>query len=180
MTQMFTLLDPITQAVVVPSCGAESEAQAVEQFGGGLVAVPIDRAVDPFKDHWDGEQWVTTCAVLDPILHAKVDEEAGEIRKRYLTTVPGQEMTYLRKEQEARAFMLDPEGSYPFLQAEAQATNVTVAELAAVVLANADIWGEIGAAIEGLRMGAKTAITAATTAADKNAAATVDWDGLLP
>ena len=105
---------------------------------------------------------------------ARVDAAAGAVRAKFITVVPGQEMTYLVKEQEARAYAGDPSG-FPFLAAEAAATGMTVEDVAALVIAQANAWRPIGAAIEGLRRGAAVAIAAATTPAAIAAAANVEW-----
>lgn len=112
---------------------------------------------------------------FDAALHARIDEEAGEFRRRFITTVPGQEMTYLRKEAEARGW---PGGSHPMITAEAAARDMTEEDLAAEVIANADAWAAQGAAVEAARLGAKKAVTEATTRAAKEAAAEVDWEAL--
>ena len=118
-------------------------------------------------------------STMHEALYARIDHAAGEFRKRFITTVPGQEMTYLHKEREARTFMMEPEGAYPMLEAEAAATGVAVADLASAVIASADAWVGIGAKIEAARIGAKKAVADATTAEAKSAAAAVDWAQLL-
>lgn len=125
------------------------------------------------------QQWQLDATTLNTLLHARIDQEAGQFRGRFLTVAPGQEMTYLRKEEEARALLAGDAGAYAFLDAEARATGRTVEQVAGLVVAQADFWLPLGAAIEGLRMGAKMAVTAATTRADKEAAAVVDWEALL-
>lgn len=127
----------------------------------------------------DDQAFTPDLSILNAKLLAKIDREAGEFRKQFITDIAGQELTYQRKETEARAYVLDDAGTYPFLQAEATATGVTMSDLAAAVITQADEWIEMGAAIEGLRMGAKVAVAAASTKATKEAAANVDWSSLL-
>ena len=91
-----------------------------------------------------------------------VNGRAEAVRNQYLTPGSGQAITYARKEDEARAF--DPGGDpsdTPFLWAEAVATGATLADTAALVLAQANAWVTIGAAIEGTRRGLVVAIEAA-------------------
>ncbi len=83
-----------------------------------------------------------------------------------------------RREAEARAWSLDNDTTTPFLSAEAAARGVTIADLAAEVIQLADAWVAIGAAIEGLRMGAKAAVGRATNLGAIVAAGKVDWSVL--
>ncbi|MFA7597665.1 MAG: hypothetical protein WCY92_15060, partial [Novosphingobium sp.] len=114
--------------------------------------------------------------------HAQIDHDAGLFRARFITDVPGQSQTYVEKEREALAYATDPEGSYPFLAAEAAATGRTIAQVAAEVAGTAAAWRMLGAAIEGARIGAKRAVSAAKDGGDwagMEAAAAVDWEALL-
>lgn len=115
-------------------------------------------------------------------LHAQIDREAGVFRKRFITDVPGQQQTYAEKEREARAWTADADpADFPFLAAEAAARDVSIADVAALVIATADAWRLLGAAIEGARMGSKAAVTAAKTAGDWGAmadAAQINWEDL--
>jgi hypothetical protein len=120
---------------------------------------------------------------LEAHLLRKIDCEAGAFRTRFITDVPGQQLTYDRKEREARAWLaaIAPDlGDFPFLAAEAEATDLRPAAAAAAIVAAADQWAVIGSSIERERIRAKRAVTAAATAEAKRAAAVVDWEGLLP
>lgn len=113
--------------------------------------------------------------ILRAYLARTIDAEAELIRKSFLTPGEGQAMTYQRKEAEARSWVADNTAATPFLDAEAPARGMTIAELAAEVIQLADAWVVIGSAIEGLRMGAKTTIAASVTLEAVLLAATVDW-----
>lgn len=113
--------------------------------------------------------------VLRAHLARTIDTEAELIRRSFLTPGEGQAMTYQRKEAEARAWAADNAAATPFLTAEAAARGMTLPELAAEVIQLADSWVVIGSAIEGLRMGAKTAIARGVTLGAVLLAATVDW-----
>lgn len=119
-------------------------------------------------------------ADLEAELLARIDREAGEFRTRFITDVPGQAQTYAEKEREAREYQVDPNGTFPFLTFEAATTGASLAAVAALIIATADAWRQLGAAIEGLRMGAKQAVKDATTYSGKLAAAEVDWEALVP
>jgi hypothetical protein len=120
---------------------------------------------------------------LDKRLQDAIDASAGLFRERFITTVPGQEMTYLEKERQARAWLADPApdpnaAQYSMLKAEADGIGVTIDERVPVIIAQADAWRALGSRIEGLRMGAKAAVLAASTRAEKEAAANVNWGAL--
>ena len=90
-----------------------------------------------------------------------VDDAAGAARSRYLTIQPGQDATYQYKAADAAAYLANGVvGSW--LQSEAAATGVTVAQAAANINVVAQAWIAKGSQIEGRRMQAKTAINAAT------------------
>ena len=106
---------------------------------------------------------------------------AGRARARYITTIPGQEMTYVRKAEQARAWSLlgapakaaATAADYPLLFPEAAALGQTVDALAAGVLAAESAWALKGGQIEAARVGGNEAARqAATPAAVATAAAT--------
>ena len=141
--------------------------QAVPE-GFGIVLVPPAAVMGPTID-------------LDVIRSASltgIDAQAELVRQSILTPGAGQAMTYQRKEAEARAWSLDNDTATPFLSAEAGAREMTIADLAVEVIQLADAWVAIGAAIEGLRMGAKAAIGRATNLGAIVAAGKVDWSVL--
>lgn len=122
---------------------------------------------------------------LEPVrqqTYGKIDDQAEAVRAKFITIGSGQAMTYHRKETEARAFdaATDPVATdYPFLNAEATATGIAIADVAAAVLAQTNAWVVIGAKIEGARMAAKKAVAAAADIPAMVAAATIDWDTVL-
>lgn len=118
--------------------------------------------------------------VLRPALYARIDAEAEAFCKGFVTPGETQMVRYQRKEAQARAYLADSNASVPMLEAEATATGVTVATLAATVVAIADAWGGIMDVVEGARIGAKKAVLAAATAPDAVLAAQVDWQALIP
>ncbi len=89
-----------------------------------------------------------------------------EVRALFVTDLPGQEMVYLEKAQEARAFQADPTGSYPLLEAEIGITGADTAEVASVVSTLADQWKQIAASLETIRLGANSAIASAISVAE--------------
>jgi len=111
-------------------------------------------------------------------LLASLDDQAEATRLKYITNGSGQSMTYQYKVAEAAAWTADNEASVPFLSAEADARGMTIADLVSEVQTNAAAWTLIGSKIEAARMGAKTAVRNASTAAEMIAAATVDWQAV--
>jgi len=116
--------------------------------------------------------------VLRETAAASIDVQAEAMRQSILTPGAGQAMTYQRKEAEARAWSLDNDAATPFLSAEASARGLTIADLAAEIIQLADAWVAVGAAIEGLRMGAKAAVGRAANLGAIVAAGKVDWSVL--
>ncbi|MES3092783.1 phage portal protein [Sphingomonas aerolata] len=147
--------------------GGSSGSSAMQEVpkGASLIIVPAAALRGPVVD----------LAVIGAYLMARVDLEAERVRLRFVTGGAGQAMTYTRKEAEARAWVAQPGTPTPFLDAEAEATGATRESVAAVVIAQADAWVQVGSAIEGLRMGAKAGIDRATTLGAIVAAAAVDW-----
>ena len=132
------------------------------------------------SERWEAGAWAFDVAALDAALHARIDAEAGAMRALHITTAPGQELIYLTKETQARGWAegADP-ADFPLLAAEAAAIGETIAELAAAVIARADECAAVNAAIEGLRIGAKRAVSAAEGWDAKIAAAAVEWESVL-
>jgi D-alanyl-D-alanine dipeptidase len=108
-------------------------------------------------------------------LYAKIDAAAEEVRARFVTPGSAQAMIYLKKEAEARAVVWGQSKPTPFLDAEAAATGVTVADLAALVVTKAEAWDAKAAQIEALRRAAKAAVAQADNIAAMHTAAQVNW-----
>ncbi|WP_306130990.1 hypothetical protein [Roseovarius sp. MMSF_3350] len=100
----------------------------------------------------------------------EVGEVIAKLRLRYVTNLPGQEMTYQEKEAQAVAFLAaDPEPTEPgdrygFVFAEVGVTAPTPFEVAQVILNIATLFrSDVGPAIERLRLATGKAIGEATT-----------------
>jgi hypothetical protein len=144
-----------------------------------LVPIPEGLDLDWVSPDFETRTLVLDAARLDAELHAKIDREAGELRCRFITDIPGQALTYQRKESEARRFLADEPGTFPMLAAEAAALDEPIEDVAARVLAKVEELAVLGGLIEGARIGAKVAVALAETAEAKRAAARVDWAALL-
>ncbi len=104
---------------------------------------------------------------------AKLAEAAAAARAAMITALPGQDMIYLAKEAEARAWIADPvpdPAAYPLLVAEIGITAPDAASLAQLWLNLAALWREAAAQLEALRLSVGAAIDAAGTVADVEAA----------
>lgn len=94
---------------------------------------------------------------------AAIDTTAGAARSRYITTVPGQEATYLIKAQQARDYQAAGHtGPVPALvQAEADATGEAPQLACGRILAEEAAWIAKAAQIETARRRGKIAVGAA-------------------
>lgn len=95
-----------------------------------------------------------------------IDVTAEQARLRYVTAGSGQAMVYLKKGDEADAYVLagypaDTSG-YPFIEAEINATGKTKEVAADDIVAQRNAWVILGASIEEERLGGKKAIDDAT------------------
>lgn len=99
-----------------------------------------------------------------------IDAGAGQIRTKYLTSVPGQETTYQEKVLDANAYKSAgyPADAtpYPWISAEAAATGKTPTAVADYIIAVKALWIAKGSQIEGERMLGKTSVKNATTVAE--------------
>lgn len=114
-------------------------------------------------------------------LYNKIDAAAEAFCLRFITAGYTQAMRYMEKRIEAAAWVpssSDP-AAFPFLAAEAAATDVTIDELAETIKATSAAWTALGAAVEGKRMAAKKAVAASSNLAEMDAASNIDWASLL-
>ena len=128
-------------------------------------------------------------APLKTAAKQKIDAEAEAERARYLTPGSGQALEYKRTQEEADRWAADPdpaEADYPMLVAERDALidsgadpAATLASVVTQVQAEAAQWiDQVGPAIKRLRRTHKMRVDAATTPAEIDMAATVDWSGV--
>ena len=94
--------------------------------------------------------------------HAQIDGLADRI----FTSSASRAARYQRKEAEARAFVgaeVPVAGDFPMLAAEATARGMTIAALAADVIAAADAYAALAARVEAARASSRIAIETAPT-----------------
>jgi hypothetical protein len=90
-------------------------------------------------------------------------------RLAFVTPLPGQDMVYLAKETEARAWVgeVSPDlADYPLLSAEVGITAPDANQLAQLWLNMASLWRGAAAELEGLRLSTQAAIAAAGSEAE--------------
>lgn len=102
-------------------------------------------------------------------IRAGYEEDLSSILNEY---TDAETKTWDKQEEEARAYTADNTASVPMLEAIALAKGVTVGDVAARVIANADAWIQISGTATGKRQALEEAVDAATTIADVEA---VTW-----
>ncbi len=109
----------------------------------------LDHALARYRgiDHIDRQRDITELRARDKI---------SKLRKKYITSLPGQEMTYLEKAAEAQAYKdasypVNYEDDYPWIKSEVDATGTTARIAADIILARKQEWTNIGAKIESAR-----------------------------
>lgn len=103
----------------------------------------------------------------------QIDRKAGALRLPFISAIPGQEATYLKKEAEAQRWIAadmpndpGPAGSYPYAEAESALTGATVAETLLSYAEQAEFMDGINVQIEAVRIHTRARILAAATAED--------------
>jgi hypothetical protein len=182
-------VDALTHTVVVPEGGWNARYEPPTYDPATQTCRPV-WPVPPLQDWVDfviapraltPEQQAALLARTVTAAHAQIDTAAGRARARYITAVPGQEATYLLKEQQSRSYIaaLASEtppfdaSAWPLVAAEAAATGASPAAAALSVIAQADAWMPLNAQIEQLRIGAKRAVESMTDPAEIRAACAV-------
>lgn len=124
----------------------------------------FDFAAEAWVDARDAE---TIARDLDEVKEsaiAEVNAQIGRARQTFITVLPGQDMIYLRKEAEARAYLAasDPTlADYPMISAEVGVTAETAYQVAQVWIYMTQSWQAVAASLEAIRLTATNAIAAA-------------------
>lgn len=163
--------DTATGEILTAGVSPDQATAELQQPPGGasLVVVPDGAVSSPFSEAPD-------FSVLKALLAAKIDAEAGAIRSRFITDVPGQAQTYERKEREARAWIEGGnDADFPFLATEASVRGIATSVVQAEVMAQVNALTPLAALIEAHRMAAKIAVASGTTLPAIVNAAAVDW-----
>ena len=105
-----------------------------------------------------------------------VDAIAESTRKSHITSIVGQDMVYLRKENEAVAYKaadypnIKDSSEYPHIHADSVAYGITPQEAADRIITKRDEWLIVSAEIERERLSGKNAVDAAADEDEVNAA----------
>ncbi len=108
---------------------------------------------------------------------ARINGMAGQVRARFVTVIPGQDMIYLEKATEARRFLAayptpdrapgsvdpDPVSGYPFIAGETGITAPTGFKVAMLYAERAATFRRAGAAIDRVRLSGAKRAEAATS-----------------
>lgn len=116
----------------------------------------------PHLDAWRITGGALVLADLAPYRReaiARINEAAGQTRLQFITDIPGQQMLYAAKEQEAAAYLAESPApadlsNYPLMAAEVGPglTAATPLALAQTWLAMAAQWRGVAATIENIRL----------------------------
>jgi len=111
-------------------------------------------------------------AAFDPLpgciadAHARIDNAAGEARARYITVAPGQDAVYALKKEQAESYKAEgypvDTTKYLLIQAEANAMASSTTVACDYILATANQWMQLAAAIEQIRQSAKQSASGIT------------------
>ena len=96
----------------------------------------------------------------------KVEAAVTEIRRKYISTLPGQENVYILKKEQALKFIENPDNlpSLHYIKEEAEIFNVAPLEIANKILEKFQYWNtEISPKLESLRVFAKHSINVSET-----------------
>lgn len=124
---------------------------------------------------WDGEAFTPPPEPETPLSEvraaaiASINSAIGQARTEFITDLPGQEMLYLVKEDEAGRFINDPDADladYPLTSAEIGITGPTAYEVAQIYLNLGAQFRQIGAQLETIRLGHIAQVEIAETAGD--------------
>jgi hypothetical protein len=93
----------------------------------------------------------------------EVNQAIGKVREQFITSIPGQELIYNAKEEEARRYLALEEpptnmSGFPFLAAETGVLAPTATLVAQTWIGMGIYWREVAASLEGLRMQSINAI----------------------
>ena len=158
-----TIIDLDTGANIPVERGNRHFDQAFEVLAlHSLVSIGLDGSYTFFPDEnllFDYDK--PSLDELKAQAKIEIDNQAGVTRSKYITVAPGQEATYISKEQQARAYKAAgypaSTADYPYIAAEVAANegDLTATEAADQIIAKADEWAVLGAIIEQTRLAGK-------------------------
>ncbi len=92
-----------------------------------------------------------------------IDVKAGAVRASYITDVPGQQITYMLKAEQAQKFASKGFAGAPpsLIAGEAAASGVSARQAAQAILREEELWTQLAAGIEQIRRAGKIAVQSA-------------------
>lgn len=145
---------------------------SIQELGEGRAAARVPQMALLPENRLDLE-------LVKNMVTGQVDAGAEMFRQGFITPGEGQALTYQYKAAEALGYLADNTFPTPFLVAEAEALEVSVADLAQEVANQVYAWVEVGKRIEARRRLANKTVRAAENLGGVLAAARIDWAGLL-
>lgn len=158
----YVFFDPDTKAITYTMSGEERLVSDKENW------IEVETPLTGELSDWsviDGDLVMSSIEGKRAGVIERVNTAIGEIRARYITVLPGQEILYMQKEAEARAFLADPDPDltdYPLIAAEIGITGVDAQQVAQIYLNLANILRSTAAQLEQIRLGAVSAAEGAT------------------
>lgn len=126
---------------------------------------------------WNGTEWVDPRTAADHLAELLAAREAalnrittlrGQARLAYITDLPGQDMLYMAKAEEARAYLADPDpdpADYPLVLSEVGITAPTAYEVAQVFTNLNAMWRRTAGSLDAACFQAEAAVQQAPDAA---------------
>ena len=129
----------------------------------------VDRDLGDLGDWYVEEGQLVRGGLAGAKAHAitAINTAADAVRRRYVTTISGQDMLYIRKEAEGRDYIADPDPvleHYPLIAAEVGITAQSAWEVAQTYLNMSALWIQAAARLETARLSAIAAVEVAETA----------------
>ena len=123
------------------------------------------------KEVWIDPRGVAELEQERLVLLDKLNSFVAAQRRQFISDIPGQDMIYLRKEDEGRRYLalkVEPEdlSAFPMLAAEVGITAPTAYQLATIWVQLSAMWTNAAAQLETFRMKMDAAIQASTTFAE--------------
>jgi hypothetical protein len=117
----------------------------------------------------NGDLVLTDIAPMISAAVTRFNAAVGQVRSRFITPIPGQEMIYLRKEQEAAAYVADTSplmANYPMIANEIGITGGDAYQVAQTWLNMAGLWMTVAIILEQIRLGHIAQVSACVTATE--------------
>lgn len=155
-------LDQVLDAGEVLIEGLAADPAKYHVSRDGIVPIPDSPG---YWHEWSGSEWIDTRTEADIVIDTinrrfqtieKINRECGELRKKFITSIPGQDMIYQAKEAEATSFLMDNQPNYidyPLLSAEVGITGESIYQVAQIIMHMSSMLRRVAAGLEKVRLG---------------------------